>query len=81
MNAAPDAPELQPLFIRLRDAWPATAGPGCTYPADTAAERIDYVFMAPNGTVDTAFVPVVPAAFDHRPVVVNLSFGRTARAP
>jgi len=81
MNAAPDAAELQPLFTRLRDAWPATAGSGFTYPADNPAERIDYVLMSPNGTVDTAFVPVVPVASDHRPVVVNLSFGGTARAP
>jgi len=81
MNAAPDAPELQPLFTRLRDAWPATAGPGFTYPADAPAERIDYVFTSPNGTIDTAFVPVVPATSDHRPVVVDLSFGKTAPAP
>lgn len=81
MNAAPDAPELQPLFSRLRDAWPAAAGSGFTYPADNPADRIDYVLMSPNGMVDTAFVPVVPAASDHLPVVVNLSFGKTARAP
>jgi endonuclease/exonuclease/phosphatase family metal-dependent hydrolase len=76
MNAAPDAAELQPLFARLRDSWPTTAGPGFTYPADTPADRIDYVLVSPNGKVDTAYVPVVPAASDHRPVVVELSFGR-----
>ena len=73
MNAPPDAAELQPLFARLRDSWPTTAGPGFTYPADTPIERIDYVLVSPNGKVDTAFVPVVPAASDHRPVV-DLSF-------
>jgi endonuclease/exonuclease/phosphatase family metal-dependent hydrolase len=76
MNASPDAAEIQPLFARMRDSWLTTAGPGFTYPADTPTERIDYVFVSPNAKVDTAFVPVVPAASDHRPVVVDLSFGR-----
>ena len=76
MNASPDAAELQPLFSRLRDSWSPTAGPGFTYPADTPTERIDYVLVSPNERVDTAFVPVVPDASDHRPVVVDLSFGR-----
>jgi endonuclease/exonuclease/phosphatase family metal-dependent hydrolase len=75
MNAPPDAPELQPLFERMRDSWPTTAGPGFTYPADTPTERIDYVLASPNGKIDTAFVAFVPSASDHRPVVVNLSFG------
>ena len=75
LNAPPDAIEIQPLFGRLRDSWPTTAGPGFTYPADTPAARIDYVLASPNGKVDTAFVPVVPAASDHRPVVVEISFG------
>ena len=71
------AAELQPLFARMHDTWLTAAGPGFTYPADTPAERIDYVFVSPNAKVDTAFVPVVPAASDHRPVVVELSFGRS----
>jgi len=75
MNALPEAPELQPLFARMHDSWPTTAGPGFTYPADTPSERIDYVLVSPNGKIDTAFVPVVPSSSDHRPVVVNLSFG------
>lgn len=77
MNASPDAAELQPLFARMHDSWLTIAGPGFTYPADTPTERIDYVFVSPNAKVDTAFVPVVPAASDHRPVVVDLSFGRS----
>ena len=77
MNASPEATELQPLFARMHDAWLTTAGPGYTYPADTPAERIDYVFVSPNAKVDTAFVPDVPAASDHRPLVVELSFGRS----
>src|SRR6185503_2962967 len=76
LNASPDAAELQPLFARLRDTWLTTGGPGFTYPADTPTARIDYVLVSPNGKVDTAFVPVVPTASDHRPVVVDLAFGR-----
>ena len=34
-----------------------------------------HVLVSPNGKVDRAFVPVVPNASDHRPVVVDLSFG------
>ena len=77
LNASPDAPELQPLFARFRDGWLRTGGPGFTYPADVPTARIDYVLVSPNGRVDTAFVPVVPAASDHRPVVVVLTFGGT----
>ena len=83
MNASPDAPELQPLFARMHDSWLTTAGPGFTYPADTPTERIDYVFVSPNAKVDTAFVATAVNASDHRPVVVDLSFGRSccARVP
>ena len=77
MNASPDAAELQPLFARMHDSWLTTAGPGFTYPADTPTERIDYVLVSPDAKVDTAFVPLVSAASDHRPVVVDLSFGRS----
>ena len=83
MNTSPDAAELQPLFTRFRDSWSTMAGPGFTYPADTPTDRIDYVLVSPNGKIDTAFVPVVPSASDHRPVVVDLSFGGACcpRAP
>lgn len=77
LNASPDAAELRPLFARMHDSWLTTAGPGFTYPADTPNERIDYVLVSPNAKVETAFVPVVPSASDHRPVVVDLSFGRS----
>ena len=76
MNASPDAPELQPLFVRMHDGWLTAGGPGFTYPADRPSERIDYILVSPNAKVDTAFVPDVPAASDHRPVVMDLSFDR-----
>jgi endonuclease/exonuclease/phosphatase family metal-dependent hydrolase len=71
MNAKPDAPELQPLLRRLRDAWPTAAGPGFTYPADAPSQRIDYVLVSPHFHVRSAAVPVTEAS-DHRPVVVDL---------
>ncbi|MGI8509096.1 MAG: endonuclease/exonuclease/phosphatase family protein [Gemmatimonadaceae bacterium] len=75
MNAKPDAPELQPLFRRLHDTWPASAGAGLTYPAEVPAERIDYVLVSRQVRVRSASVPVTEAS-DHRPVVVDLVVDR-----
>ena len=71
MNAKPAAPELQPLFQRLHDAWSAGAGPGFTYPAESPDERIDYIFVSPQFRVRSATVPATEAS-DHRPVVADL---------
>jgi len=78
LNAPPDAPELAPLFARLRDAWPASAGPGFTYPADKPAKRIDYVLTSGHFRVRSANV-VATEASDHRPVVVELVVGPSNR--
>ena len=72
LNAPPDAPAIQPLFERLSDTWPASAGPGFTYPADEPLKRIDYVLASKHFRVRSAFVPVTLAS-DHRPVVVDLT--------
>jgi endonuclease/exonuclease/phosphatase family metal-dependent hydrolase len=71
LNAASDAPELAPLMRRLRDAWPASAGPGFTYPAENPVKRIDYVLVSSEFDVRSATVPATEAS-DHRPVVVDL---------
>jgi endonuclease/exonuclease/phosphatase family metal-dependent hydrolase len=71
LNAPPDAPEIQPLFTRLRDAWPAANGPGLTDPADVPVKRIDYVLVSKHFRVRSASVPVTTAS-DHRPVVMDL---------
>lgn len=70
-NAAPTAPELQPLLTRLRDSWPASSGSGWTYPAVQPTERIDYVLTSPQFQVERARVADTQAS-DHRPVVVDL---------
>jgi endonuclease/exonuclease/phosphatase family metal-dependent hydrolase len=75
MNAPPDAAELRPLRERLRDAWPDSAGPGATYPADAPARRIDQVYLSPHFRVRAAAVPETRAS-DHRPVVLDLSLMR-----
>jgi endonuclease/exonuclease/phosphatase family metal-dependent hydrolase len=75
MNAAPDAPELQPLLRRLRDAWPRDSGAGYTYPAEAPDRRIDYVLVSPHFDVRAASVPATDAS-DHRPVVVDLVLHR-----
>lgn len=71
MNAAPDAPELQPLLMRLHDAWSGSSSPGFTYSADAPRERIDYVLVSPQFTVRSIRVPDTQAS-DHRPVVAEL---------
>jgi endonuclease/exonuclease/phosphatase family metal-dependent hydrolase len=71
LNAPPDAPEIQPLLQRLHDTWPASAGPGLTYPADEPQKRIDYVLASGHFRVQSATLPATMAS-DHRPVVVDL---------
>lgn len=76
LNAGPTAPELQPLFERLRDSWAAFAGPGLTYPATAPVRRIDFVLTSRHFRVSTARVPGTQAS-DHRPVVVDLVVDRS----
>jgi endonuclease/exonuclease/phosphatase family metal-dependent hydrolase len=71
MNAAPDAPELQPLLQRLHDAWSGPDSLGFTYPAESPRQRIDFVLVSPQFTVRSVHVPETPAS-DHRPVVAEL---------
>lgn len=71
LNAMPVAPELQPLFARLRDGWPDTAGTGFTYPAVQPVRRIDYVLASSHFRVVDARVPDSRAS-DHRPVIMDL---------
>ena len=71
LNAPPDASEIQPLLERLNDAWPASAGPGLTDPADEPRKRIDYVLVSKHFRLQSASVPMTLAS-DHRPVVVDL---------
>lgn len=74
-NAPPSAPELQPLFARLHDAWLGAAGEGLTYPANVPVKRIDYVLTSTHFRVLSARVPVAQTS-DHRPVVVELMLER-----
>jgi endonuclease/exonuclease/phosphatase family metal-dependent hydrolase len=71
LNATPDAVELQPLFARLRDTWPSSAGSGFTYPAEAPRKRIDYVLVSRHFGVRSAAVPATVAS-DHRPVAIEL---------
>jgi endonuclease/exonuclease/phosphatase family metal-dependent hydrolase len=76
LNARPDAPELRPLLVRVRDTWQSSAGPGLTYPADKPEKRIDYVLASKHFRVRSASVPDTEAS-DHRPVVVDLLLNRS----
>lgn len=79
LNAGPSAPELQPLFGVLHDAWSAGAGDGLTYPAEKPVKRIDYVLASGHFEPTAASVIQSPAS-DHRAVIATL-VGRAGRAP
>ncbi|MET8216860.1 endonuclease/exonuclease/phosphatase family protein [Streptomyces hirsutus] len=74
-NAEATAPELAPLWQRLRDADP---GGGGTYPAVDPVKRIDLVAVSPDITVAGAEA-VATEASDHRPVVTDLRIRRRGR--
>lgn len=79
-NAAPDAPELAPLWNELEDTWTAAGNgtdPGHTYPAAAPDRRIDYVTVS-KGVHVTGAVVGGTLASDHRPVVTDL---RVRRGP
>lgn len=77
LNAPPNAPEIQPLWAYVADAWALAngAGGGLTYPASRPDRRIDYVAVSPGITVHQATVPVTLAS-DHLPVVADLTVTR-----
>ncbi|MEF9901737.1 endonuclease/exonuclease/phosphatase family protein [Streptomyces sp. P9-A2] len=74
-NAEATAPELAPLWQRLRDADPDGGG---TYPAVAPIKRIDLVAASFDITVAGAEA-VAAEASDHRPVVTDLRVPRRGR--
>ena len=73
LNARPSAPELAPLFERLRDAWTVAGdGDGFTFPASEPKARIDYVLVSPHFEVRHVSVPALPGS-DHLPLVGELA--------
>ncbi len=73
LNAPPAAPELAPLFRRLKDVW--SAGDGFTYPAAAPVRRIDYVLVSDAFQVREARTLPVSSS-DHRPVIAELTLTR-----
>ncbi|MFF6813676.1 endonuclease/exonuclease/phosphatase family protein [Streptomyces sp. NPDC012403] len=71
-NAEATAPELAPLWERLRDAAPDAGG---TYPAIDPVKRIDLITVSPGIRV-TGARTVATEASDHRPVVTDLRVRR-----
>ncbi|TDQ00938.1 endonuclease/exonuclease/phosphatase family protein [Labedaea rhizosphaerae] len=78
LNAEPDAPELQPLFGALTDAWPAAGtGPELTYPAEGPVKRIDYVLTGPGAQPrQCTVVTTNPVASDHLPMACQVTVSR-----
>lgn len=76
MNAEPDAPELAPLYQKLKDAWLIHGeDPGKTYPALQPEKRIDQILTAPMLAVRSAF-RLDTLASDHLPVVADVVLTR-----
>ncbi|MFD7766063.1 endonuclease/exonuclease/phosphatase family protein [Streptomyces sp. NPDC059787] len=71
-NAEATAPELAPLWERLRDAAPDAGG---TYPAIDPVKRIDLITVS-SGIRVTGARTVATEASDHRPVVTDLRVRR-----
>ncbi|WP_326698757.1 endonuclease/exonuclease/phosphatase family protein [Streptomyces sp. NBC_01754] len=77
-NAAPDAPELAPLWRDLTDADPGAP----TFPAQDPVSRIDFVAVSNGGQAGHGAVRVRGAtvaetlASDHRPLVADLELRR-----
>lgn len=72
-NAAPDDPGFARLkALGLRDAWTECgSGDGFTYPSDTPARRIDYLFL--TGDLHCSAAAVLESRIsDHRPLLVTL---------
>ena len=63
-TAGPRAPELQPLWGAVQDAWAVaperTGAPGLTYPAIGPTKRIDFVTASANTTVLRAQTRTTP---------------------
>ncbi|MFF2007837.1 endonuclease/exonuclease/phosphatase family protein [Streptomyces sp. NPDC058195] len=71
-NAAPDAPELAPLWEELTDVEPG----GPTFPAQDPVRRIDYVAVSKDTVRARGAAVAESLASDHRPVVADLLLRR-----
>jgi len=80
LNATPDAPELRPLFNRLRDTWLSAGDPGLTFSSTKLEKKIDYVLVSGRVCAKRSLVPKVHAS-DHFPMVVDLTLDDACRLP
>lgn len=72
-NSTPDSPVYTRVTATgMQDAWARCgSGNGWTFPAETPAKRIDYLYLAPPLTCAAARV-LESTASDHRPLLVDL---------
>lgn len=76
LNAASRAPELTPLWTRLRDV--AGHSGAATYPARHPAFRLDHIAVSAGIGIDSSEV-VSSTASDHLPVTADLTVGPAER--
>jgi endonuclease/exonuclease/phosphatase family metal-dependent hydrolase len=81
-NAAPEAPEIQPLFAGFHDAWndAQRAGRAVGNANSHGSNRVDYIFFLPGRSLSLESTEVVntaallgTAASDHEPVVATFT--------
>lgn len=73
LNEGPAGSAARWIGERYFDAFQAGGeGPGETFPAGAPTVRIDYLFVSDGVGVARAWVPDVPGASDHRPIVADL---------
>jgi endonuclease/exonuclease/phosphatase family metal-dependent hydrolase len=74
-NDFPDTPVYRAMNQTLADTWKVAGhGNGWTFPSDKPGNRIDYIWISPDKSIEpiTAWVPDTQAS-DHRPVVADFS--------
>ena len=70
-NVTPDDPVLAPIREKMRDTADCFAAPYLSFPSDEPTIKIDYVFVSPDLTVESADIPAIVAS-DHRPHVAEI---------
>lgn len=72
-NLLPDSEILSPLRNRMVDTARLFPAPLFSFPSDSPKRKIDYIFVSPDITIESADIPAIIAS-DHRPHTATISF-------
>jgi endonuclease/exonuclease/phosphatase family metal-dependent hydrolase len=70
-NVEPESAILNPIRVKMKDVADLFAKPLHSYPSDDPVCKIDYIFVSPDITVQSADIPAVVAS-DHRPHIADI---------